>query len=104
MEPDSTLSHDFLPGFIISEILMVHCMRGPKHCQKCKEIEAHKYCKLELFPDGIATRRVIEIKVEGDSFHAEFDVVQVFESKEQALAHAKKLQIPVLKEDGSLTV
>jgi hypothetical protein len=75
---------------IIRRIRLAHCARGPEWCAKCREMDREAPCLLDIDPPnyGLVARRVIELEVEGERFWREFDVVQVFESDEEAQVYA----------------
>ena len=76
---------------IIRRIRLGHCARGPKWCEKCREMDREAPCLLDVDPPnyGMVARRMIELEFEGESFWREFDVVRTFESEQEARAYAE---------------
>jgi hypothetical protein len=93
-DSDSTL--------VIQKMSMVHCARGPKNCERCKEMakEQH-YCLLKLLPGGgMETRPVIGIEVDGAMQYYEYDLVQIFTGKKEAMDYASEHDIRVVNSAG----
>jgi hypothetical protein len=76
--------------YIIRKMRMAHCKRGPLNCEKCREVDVERICLLDICPpdQGKVQRPVIEVETDGEVAWCEFDVVKVFESKEEALTYA----------------
>ena len=75
-----------------------HCARGARGCAKCKALadEGAKYCLLSFFGgDGMAARPVMEIEWEGTKTWAEYDIVEIFNSEEEAKKYAKEHDIEI---------
>jgi hypothetical protein len=79
-----------MPGHIIRKIRLAHCKRGPQNCEKCRQMDAERFCLLDICPPnaGLEQRRVIEIMVDGEPAWREFDVVRVFRDADEAAAYA----------------
>jgi hypothetical protein len=78
---------------IIRRISLAHCAKGPVICAKCKAMDRAKYCLLKLCtPDG-TTRRVIEVTEGGKKVFREFEVVKIFDSKEEAQKYSQEHSI-----------
>ena len=69
-----------------------HCARGPKGCEKCREADkTKKICLLRIFFDhGYMTRPMIEVARDGERILLEYDVLRIFENRDEALEYAKK--------------
>lgn len=76
--------------YIIREMRLAHCKRGPELCETCREMDVERPCLLDIAPDdaGLMQRRVIEVEVNGETEWREFDIVRSFESEEEARAYA----------------
>ncbi|MBN2354937.1 hypothetical protein JXO59_02430 [candidate division KSB1 bacterium] len=75
---------------IIRKIRLAHCKRGPSRCEKCREMDQGKICLLDIgpFKNDLAQRRVIEVCLDGTTTWREFEVVRVFEDRNQAAQYA----------------
>lgn len=85
-----------MPEFVIRVIRTAHCKRGPQRCEKCREMDYDRICLLDIDPpdQGMMQRRVIEFKGDdGQSVWREFEVVKVFQDKDEALVFARKNEI-----------
>ena len=78
--------------YIIRKLRLAHCKRGPDRCEKCREMDGERICLLDIAPPdaGMIQRRVIEVKVGGESLWREFDIVRSFDDQEQAIAYARE--------------
>ena len=76
--------------YIIRKIRLAHCKRGPRLCEKCREMDEERICLLDISPPdyGLMQRRVIEVEIDGERTWREFDVARAFESAEQARRYA----------------
>ena len=78
---------------VIKKMPSLHCARGPKRCEKCKELleEGDKYALIRVYirPGDIA-RPMTEIYMGGERVFKEYDVMLWFESKEEARDYAIK--------------
>ena len=81
--------------FLIKLIRIAHCKRGPDICEKCREMDGERICLLEVFPtgSGMAQRRVTELNRGGKKEWLEFEVVRVFDSRDEAEEYARQNQI-----------
>ena len=81
-----------MPRYVIRKIRMAHCKRGPERCAKCRELDVERYCLLDICPPhaGELQRRVIEVEIDGEPAWREYDVVQMFESLEEARTYAEQ--------------
>jgi len=75
---------------IIRSIRLAHCKRGPARCEQCRALDGEKYCLLDIDPPqpGLAQRRTIQVTLKGTPVWREFDVLRVFDSRDQAAAYA----------------
>lgn len=57
--------------------------------------EDRRICLLELFPpgQGMAQRRAIQVRIDGELVWREFEIVRTFESTEKATAYASEHSI-----------
>ena len=76
--------------YLIRRIRMAHCARGPELCEQCRALDREAPALLDIDPPnpGMVARRVIEVQVDGQSAWREYDVVQTFESEDEAWAYA----------------
>jgi len=77
-----------MPHHIIRKIHLAHCKRGPRVCEKCREMDVERICLLDVCPPGEMQRRVIQVNVGGEEVWREFDVVRVFGSEAEARVYA----------------
>jgi len=79
-----------MPQYVIRRIRLAHCARGPERCEKCREMDREAICLLDMDPpnQGIVTRRVIPLEVDGETVWREYDLVRVFESEAEAREYA----------------
>lgn len=75
---------------IIRKIALSHCQRGPERCVKCRAVAGQKLALLELDPEGEAARRVIRVETDGKATFHEFEIVRLFESREEAESYARE--------------
>lgn len=75
----------------IRSLRLAHCKRGPSRCATCREWDEERPCLLDLDPAdrGLIQRRVLEVEVAGERRWVEFDVVEVFADRDQALRYAR---------------
>ncbi len=79
-----------MPRYIIRNIRLAHCARGPERCAKCREIDVPKICLLDIDPpnQGRQARRTIEVEIDGKKKWREYDIVRTFESEAEARKYA----------------
>ena len=84
-----------MKNYVIREIRMAHCKRGPQRCEKCCEIDIDKICLLEIFPEdyGLSQRRVMAFDHAGEKKRLTFEVVKVFDSADEARSFAQQNHI-----------
>ena len=77
---------------IIRVMSTPHCARGPKGCEGCREAaKIKKICLLRVFFDhGYMARPMIELERDGERSLLEYDVLRIFENKDEALKYARK--------------
>ncbi|MBN1259078.1 MAG: hypothetical protein JXB35_00215 [Anaerolineae bacterium] len=75
---------------IIRTLHTAHCKRGPEVCEQCREMNVARSCLLDICPPdaGLMQRRVIQVTVQGEPVWREFDVVQIFETEDEARRYA----------------
>ncbi len=75
----------------IQKMVVPHCARGPKLCNKCKAAAVNpRICLVQVFlqPGGI-TRPVDQFPVDGKDMYYEYDVVRTFADETEAKHYAK---------------
>ena len=87
-------------NYVIRKMSLPHCARGPKGCKKCQEAAKDvKIYLLNVYPDpGTMTRPIIEVNFSGETHWQVYDVVQSFETEEQAREYAKKNGMQLIEE------
>ncbi len=82
-------------GHIIKQIFVPHCARGPKRCEKCKQMaEEKKYCLLQIyFHGGKVTRPVLELETDDKRQWYEFDLIKTFNDENEAKMYANEHEI-----------
>ncbi len=85
-------------GHIIKKIIVPHCARGPKRCEKCKQMaKEKKYCLLQIyFQGGKVTRPVLELEIAGKTQWYEFDLLKTFTDKNEAKLYANEHEIRII--------
>lgn len=83
--------------YIIRMISLQHCKKGPDRCDKCKAMNARKYCLLNISPKGVMQRPVIEVEIKGQKEWREYDIEKIFESRAEAECYAKENRITNVK-------
>jgi len=82
----------------IIKMIPFHCAKSAKSCAKCKVLadEGPKYCLLSFFRgDGQEARPIMEIDWDGTKIWADYDIVEIFNSEEEALEHVKQHNIQI---------
>jgi hypothetical protein len=80
----------------IIKMIPFHCAKSARGCAKCKTLaeEGEKYCLLSFFGgNGVETRPVMEIEWNGTKIWADYEIVEIFKNKEEALEYAKQHNI-----------
>jgi hypothetical protein len=81
---------------VIRRIRLAHCKRGPEQCAECRRMSVERLCLLDVRPPGAGEiqRRVIQLRVDGETEWREFDVLRSFrdESEAREYASAHKIQ------------
>ena len=90
LSENGTASSGCVGRYIIRRIRIAHCKKGPRICEKCREMSTERACLLDICPPrvGEIQRRVIQIERDGETIWREFDIVRVFESEEEATAYS----------------
>lgn len=84
------------PRYVIRLLTQAHCARGSKRCARCREVEAlpPRPCLLDTQPPRPEQARpTLEV---APGRYRVYDVVQVFASREDALAHARAHGVPAV--------
>jgi hypothetical protein len=84
------------PEWSIRPIRLAHCKRGPERCETCREMDAERWCLLDIAPPdaGLQQRRVIDVEIDGETQWREFDVVRVFADEDEARTFADEQGLP----------
>lgn len=75
-----------------------HCAKSARGCAKCKALadEGPKYCLLSFFGGNeVEARPVMEIEWNGEKVWADYGIVEVFESKDEALKYSKQHDVKI---------
>ena len=83
---------------VIDKILVPHCARGPKRCEKCKKTaEEEKICLIRVYlePGNIA-RPMSDFIIDGRKRLCEFDVLKIFSYEMEAKEYARKNDIKMI--------
>jgi hypothetical protein len=80
----------------------LHCARGPKRCETCKEYaKEKKWALLDIAPNEhpMAARPMVEIEVNGEKVFMTYDVIRYFDNKEEAIRFIEnnRLQIELIE-------
>ena len=78
--------------YIIKKMARLHCARGPKRCEICKEYSKDKkWALLDIAPseNPMAARPMIEIEIDGEMVFLTYDVLKYFDKKKEAIEYAK---------------
>ena len=76
---------------MIKKMPHIHCARGPKGCEKCKEWaqKGNDFALIEVFLEGgKVARPMTEIYVGCQRIFGEYDVLRRFDSDEEAKQYA----------------
>jgi len=95
MERDKKRPHLLM----IKEMPKIHCARGPKGCQKCREMkeEGDSFSLLKVFLDtGEITRPMTEIIVDNESILCEYDVLKRFNDVTEAEKYAEANNVEIV--------
>ncbi len=86
--------------YVIREMSLPHCAKGPKGCEKCREAAKDvKIYLLKVYPDpGTMTRPIIEVNVKGETSWMVYDVKESFKDKNKARDYAKKNNLTLVEE------
>ena len=85
-------------GYVLKKMAKIHCARGPKRCEICKEYAKElKYALLDISPSEHpeAARPVIGLEINGENVWLPFDVVAYFSSIEEANEYVEKKGIEI---------
>ena len=87
--------------YVLKKMARIHCARGPKGCDICKEYASDlKWALLIINPDDnpMAARPVIELDVEGEMVFMPFDVLAYYDDIKDAMEYVteKKLKIEII--------
>lgn len=87
------------PTKIIKKMPFIHCARGPKGCEKCKEFAKKEpgWALIELFPEGEWARPVTEIIIDGQQVFADYDILSRFDDIIEAKQYAQENDVDIVK-------
>jgi len=83
---------------IIKKLVPIHCARGHKCCDKCKELEAKgkKLCLIEVFlKAGDIARPTTEIYVGCQRIIGEYQILKIFNDKKEVLKYSRDNNIDI---------
>ena len=95
MERDKNRPH----VLIIKKMPKIHCARGPRGCEKCREMmeEGESFCLLKVFLDGgEIARPMTEIIVNGELILSEYDILKRFDDVTEAKKYAEDNNIEIV--------
>ncbi|NPE09510.1 MAG: UbiA family prenyltransferase [Asgard group archaeon] len=83
--------------FVIKEITLSHCARGPERCNVCKKLASErKICLLRIYPESQGrAMRVIEYTINDKKDLYEFDVEEIFKEEAEAKKYSEENNIPM---------
>jgi hypothetical protein len=84
---------------IIKKLPKLHCARGPKGCEKCREFleEGENFCLIRVFLKGTnVARPLTEIFVGCRRIVGEYEVLKRFDSKDKAKKYAIKHKMEIM--------
>jgi hypothetical protein len=84
---------------VIKKMPRIHCARGPKRCEKCREYldegESFTLIRVFLTPRNIA-RPMTEMVIEDKKILCEYDVLQRFQNEKEATDYAMNNKVPII--------
>jgi len=83
---------------IIKKMPHIHCARGPKMCDKCKELQeeggSYALIKVYLEPVDYASP-ITEVYIDGKKIFGAYDVIQRFEDINEAKKYAEENNLEI---------
>jgi len=76
----------------------IHCARGPKICNKCREMSAkeEKYALVRIYLESTEiSRPLTKIMLKGQQIWAEYDIIMRFNNLYDAKKYAKENNIQI---------
>ncbi|MHA1724521.1 MAG: hypothetical protein ACTSYC_03715 [Promethearchaeota archaeon] len=88
------------PIKIIKKLILFHCARCAKFCEKCNELakEGKKFCLIQVYltPTN-QTKPIFEIELDGKKILREFDVVKIFKNNNEARQYSINHSIEIFE-------
>lgn len=84
--------------YVLKKMARIHCARGPKGCEICKEYAKElKWTLLLINPDDnpFSARPMLEIELEGEMVWMPFDVVAYYDNIETAMEYVNEHKLKV---------
>ena len=84
--------------YVIREMKMMHCAKGPERCEKCRDMAKNSnFSLIKLLPGhSMVARPVLEVEINGEKQYFEYDIVQIFDNKGAAEEYSKEHHIPII--------
>ncbi len=83
---------------VIKKMPKIHCARGPKGCEKCREYLEEEasltLIRVFLTPRDIS-RPMLEMLIEDKKMLCEYNVLQRFKNEKEAMEYAMNNKIPI---------
>ncbi len=87
---------------IIKKMSRLHCARGPKRCNTCKEYmdEGRSFALVRIFlTSGNIARPITDfINANGEKTYGEYDIIQRFDNIEEAKQYAEENNVELINE------
>ncbi len=73
-------------------MVVPHCARGPKLCNKCKAAESKPmFCLVQAYLEhGMKARPIDKFPIDGNEAFYEFDVIRRFKDEAEARTYARE--------------
>ena len=93
-----------MTDFVMKKMARIHCARGPKRCDICKEyVTDLKWALLNVDPTEHldAARPMIELEFEGEMVFVPFDVIAYYDDIKDAMEYVNErgIKVEILNED-----
>ncbi|MBU1108853.1 MAG: hypothetical protein KKB51_19405 [Candidatus Riflebacteria bacterium] len=87
--------------FLMKELRVPHCKRGPERCELCRKQDEPRWCLLDVDPPDkeMMQRPVLELILDGERQILVFDVIKSFATEEEARQFLAKAEYPGLTWD-----
>jgi 4-hydroxybenzoate polyprenyltransferase len=92
--------------FVIKEITLAHCAKGPERCDVCKKLVSEKkICLLRISTESKGrTMRVMEYTIDDKKGLYEFEVEKIFNEKADAIEYSKENNVHLELESKELII